>query len=261
MKYYCLIFIFIFLSSVYAQEVSYDSGKNHFVIQDNLGEKTEYETPFYILRSDKEYPKIVIDACIHGDETAGALACDSVLKYLNVIEGTVVLIPRVNIKSFNQGTREVNIDLNQVFPGNFKSEIYEERLAYDFMKLIEALDPDIVINLHEAWTRFNEKLYERQKDKSFGQVIITNKDTIPFFLTSVLANINTQVINKENIFRIQYFPFKPNHSMDNIIEKLKTPSFTIETLRILPLDERITYQIICILAFIEDAGIKFTYNK
>jgi len=261
MKYICIIFVFVFLPSVYAQEVSYDSRKNHFIIQNNLGEKTEYETPFYILRSEKEYPKIVIDACIHGDEVAGAFACDSVLKYLNVTEGTVVLIPRVNIKSFNQGTREVNIDLNQVFPGNFKSEIYEERLAYDFMKLIEVLEPNVVINLHEAWTRFNESLYERQKDKSFGQVIITNKDTFPVFLTNVLANINSQVNDKENVFRIQYFPYKPNHSMDNIIEKLKTPSYTIETLRILPLDERITYQIISILAFIEEAGIKFTYDR
>lgn len=261
MKYICLIFIFAFLSPVYAQEVSYDSRKSHFIIENNLGENTEYETPFYILRSDKEYPKIVIDACIHGDEVAGALACDSVLKYLNVIEGTVVLIPRVNIKSYNQGTREVNIDLNQVFPGNFKSEIYEDRLAYDFMKLIEELVPDIVVNLHEAWTRFNEKLYERQKDKSFGQVIITNNDTIPFFLRNVLANINSRITNKENIFRIQYFPYKPNHSMDNIIEKLKTPSFTIETLRTLPLDERIEYQIFCILAFLEERGIVFTYNK
>jgi len=44
------------------------------------------------------------------------------------------------------------------------------------MKLIEELEPDLVINLHEAWTRFNEKLYQKQRDKSFGQTIITNKD-------------------------------------------------------------------------------------
>jgi hypothetical protein len=49
--------------------------------------------------------------------------------------------------------------------------------------------------------------------------------------------------------------------MDNIIEKLKIPSYTVETLRILPLEERINYQIICILTFIEEAGIKFTYDR
>jgi len=65
----------------------------------------------------------------------------------------------------------------------------------------------------------------------------------------------------ENIFRIQYFPYKPNHSMDNIIEKLKVQSYTVETLRTLPIEERVSYQITCILAFLEAAGIQFTFYK
>jgi len=96
----------------------YPKEKNHFVIDYLLGEKEEYETPCYILRSDKEYPKVVIDACIHGDEIAGSIACDSVMKYIDIFKGTVVFIPKVNIKAYNTSVREVNVDLNQVFPGN-----------------------------------------------------------------------------------------------------------------------------------------------
>ena len=259
MRYLIVLYIFAFIYSVHSQELTLVE-KNYFVIKNLLGEKDEYETPYYAFIGDKEYPKIVIDACIHGDEIAGAYACDTVMKYINILNGTVVFIPRVNVKAFNTGVREVNVDLNQVFPGNIKSTTYEERLAYDFMKIIKELKPDVVINLHEAWTRFNENLYQRQKDKSFGQVLITNTDTFPSFLSNALTIINSKIENQENLFRIQYFPYKPNHSMDNIIEKLKTPSFTVETLRTLPLEERINYQVICILSFLKEAGIKFTYK-
>ncbi len=232
----------------------------HFIIDSYIGENTEYKTPYFIYRTEKEYPKILIDAGIHGDEVAGVYACDSVMKYINVIEGTVGFVPVVNMKSYEQDVRGVNIDLNQVFPGDTSMQDYEYKLAYDFMKFIEEFEPDYVINLHEAWTRFDEKWYNRQKDKSFGQTFITNSEEYSDYLIRTHIRVNNQITNLENKFRIQYFPYKPNHSMDNIIEKLKIPSYTVETLRILPLEERIKYQIICILTFIEEAGVKFTYK-
>lgn len=172
----------------------------------------------------------------------------------------MIIIPKVNIIAFNKGVRGVNIDLNQVFPGNKEGSVYEERLAFDFMKLIEGLKPTVVINLHEAWTRYDENYYQKHKDKSFGQVLITNNDTFPNFLIYSLININDRITDKNNIFRIQYFPYKPNHSMDNIIEKLKIPSYTVETLRILTLEERVKYQLYCIFAFMEETGIKYKFE-
>jgi Carboxypeptidase controlling helical cell shape catalytic len=254
-----LIIIFVFVNLSYSQTVP-ENKKNHFVIESSIGEGTEYQTPYFILRTDKEYPKILIDACIHGDEVAGSYACDSVMKHINVLEGTVGFIPKVNIKSFQQNVRGVNVDLNQVFPGDKNGTIYEEKLAYDFMNFVDEFRPDYVINLHEAWTKFNENLYNRQKDKSFGQTFITNSETFSDFLVRSNLNVNKQITNPETKFRIQYFPFKPNHSMDNIIDKLKIPSYTVETLRILPLEERIYYHIICILTFIEESGVKFKYE-
>ena len=232
----------------------------HFIIDSYIGEETEYKTPYFIYRTEKEYPKILIDAGIHGDEVAGIYACDSVMKYINVIEGTVGFVPVVNMKSYEQNVRGVNIDLNQVFPGDTSQQIYEYKLAYDFMKFVDEFRPDYVINLHEAWTKFDEKWYNRQKDKSFGQTFITNSEEFSDYLLRTRIRVNNQIDNEEYKFRIQYFPYKPNHSMDNIIEKLKIPSYTVETLRILPLEERINYQIYCILAFIQEAGVKFTYK-
>lgn len=233
--------------------------KTHFIIDGLLGEKTVYETPYYILRTDDEYPKILIDACIHGDEVAGKYACDTVMKYIDVLEGSVVFVPMVNIQAFEKNVRGVNVDLNQVFPGDPNADLYEERLAKDFMDLVALINPDVVINLHEAWTKYDDNIYKKQKDKSFGQTIITNSEERPVFLVSSQYEINKRIEEQDKKFRIQTFPFKANHSMDNIIDKLKIPSFTVETLRTLPLDERINYQVICILSFIQEAGIKFKY--
>jgi uncharacterized protein len=257
-----LYFILIFPVFISAQSPQNKSkAKSDFVIDGLIGDTTEYRTPFIIIRSDKEYPKIIIDAGMHGDEVAGAYACDTVMKYIEILEGSVIFVPRLNINAFNAGVRQLGVDLNHVFPGKKESVYYEERLAYDFMSFIEQVNPNLVINLHEAWTKFDENLYNKQKDKSFGQVLITNKDTIPAFLETALVKINEHIENKENKFRIQIFPYKENHSMDNINEKLKIPSYTVETLRILSLEERINYQIICILTFIKEAGIKFNYNR
>jgi succinylglutamate desuccinylase len=260
MKRILIIISVVFITSTLYPQTSVQKGINHIVIDSYIGENTEYRTPYYILRSDKEYPKILIDAGIHGDEIAGIYACDTVMKYINVIEGTVGFVPKVNIKAFEQNIRGVDVDLNQVFPGSPAGEIYEERLAYDFMEFVNDFRPDYVINLHEAWTKFNENLYNKQNDKSFGQTIITNNENFPVFLTLAKIGINLHIDNPEHHFRIQYFPYKPNHSMDNIIEKLHIPSYTVETLRILPLEQRINYQILAILSFLEQAGIQFTYK-
>lgn len=137
---------------------------------------------------------------------------------------------------------------------------YEQSLAYDFMKVVEDNKPDVVINLHEAWTKYDDNKYHKQNDKSFGQTLITNYENTPAFLTEALEKINSKINIQDHKFRTQYFPYKSNHSMDNIIEKLKIPSFTVETLRTLPINDRINYQIICILSFIKQAGIKFKYS-
>lgn len=252
-----LILLLLGITSTYAQTVI-DNPKDHTLLINTFG-SGDYKTEYYIFRGNDEYPKILIDAGIHGDEIAGIYACDSLFKFINVKNGTVILVPRLNISAIKKQVRGDNVDLNQVFPGNKDGSLYEEKLAYEFMNLIEELRPDVVINLHEAWTKFDKFVYEKQNDKSFGQTFITNSEMPSDYLINVLFNVNDLIHNEETKFRIQYFPYKPNHSMDNIITVHKIPSYTVETLRTLPLNERIDYQTICILEFIKEAGIYFTY--
>jgi predicted metallopeptidase len=225
-----------------------------------IGEGTSYRTPFYVIKAKKKNPKILIDAGIHGDEIAGIYAIDSILQYLQLNCGTVILVPAVNIRAVRENVRSINVDLNHVFPGDKSGSLYEDSLAYDFMELIEELKPDVVINLHEAWNKFDENSYEQKKDLSFGQTLITNYEKIPEYLINTRDRINSYIPDSSRQFRIQYFPYKPTHSMDNIIEKLKIPSYTCETLRTLNLEERINYMINVILSFMEETGIEYYYG-
>ena len=261
-KRFSLFLVIILLQSciVFSQSAP-KKNSNFKITYSYIGEGESYQTPYYILKAKKNHPRILIDAGIHGDEIAGVYACDSILQYLQLIEGTVILVPAVNLQAFNLNVRGVNVDLNQVFPGNKDGNLYEEKLAYEFMRLIEELKPDVVINLHEAWSKFDDNMYEKHKDKSFGQTLITNSEDFSDFLINARDRMNSFIPDSTKHFRIQYFPYKPNHSMDNIIEKLKIPSYTCETLRTLDLDERINYQINVILSFLEEAGIEYYYGE
>src|SRR4030095_8570470 len=121
--------------SVYSYDSTY-AGQYSFVRQDYFGLHDEYETPFFIFTGSEPGPVMILDGGIHGDEIASYMACDSIVRYIYLTKGTLIVIPRTNIKACKQNTREVNFDFNHAFPGDLKSDLYEYRMAYEFMWLV-----------------------------------------------------------------------------------------------------------------------------
>jgi len=218
-------------------------------------------TPYYILKGKTETPVIIIDGGIHGDEIAGYMACDTLLKYLKVTEGTVVIIPKLNLPACNATRRGLKNDFNRVFPGNKDSDDYEYRLAYYFMNFIDSLKPDVVINHHEARTKFDSEEYRKNPDKAFGQVLITCITPSEELLKNALKNLNGKIIKPEFLYNIQYYPLQPNHSLDNIVSKLKIKSYTVETYRGFRIADRIKMHLLADLAFFEEIGIKYEFPE
>src|ERR1043166_1326668 len=150
-----IILIFIFNSSLSAHfKKYYDSDSSSSVSSYLLGEHDVYETPYYVFKGKTEYPKMILDGGIHGDEIAAYMACDEIVKNITLNAGTLIIIPKVNIQACNQNTRAVNFDFNHAFPGDLTSDIYEYRLAYEIMWLVDSIKPDLIINLHEAHTKY-----------------------------------------------------------------------------------------------------------
>jgi len=232
----------------------------NFVKQDYFGLNDEYETSYFIFMGKKPGPVMILDGGIHGDEIASYMACDSIVKYLNLLEGTLIVIPKTNIKACNQNTRMVNFDFNHAFPGDLKSDLYEYRLAYEFMWLVDSVKPDLIINLHEARTKWSPGALT-DPDKAYGQIVISCLQTFEELLVRSVENMNKKIPEGDFQFHTHYYSFSSYSSLDNFVSKFGIKSYTVETYRGFSIEDRVKLQLIAALQFMEEIGLKFEYPE
>jgi predicted deacylase len=98
-------------------------------------------------------PTLVIEACIHGDETEGTLAALTIMDELkpDELKGTVISIPVLNIRAYETGTRgnpdeRYNYDMNRLFPGNPNGSVSERFVHVYFSQIVKRADT--VVSLH-----------------------------------------------------------------------------------------------------------------
>lgn len=225
-----------------------------------IGYNDIYETPFFTIIGKTEHPKILVDGGMHGDEVASYMACDSIIRNINILEGTLIIIPRSNILACQQNKRYINLDLNHAFPGNIGSEIYEYRLAYELMYNVDSIKPDIIINLHEAFNKYDSE-YKNDSGKAFGQIVITCIKPFEDLFLNTVYDMNMNIPNQDYKFNPHYYSYRDYSSMDNFVGKFNIKSYTIETYRGFKLEDRIKLQIIAVLQFMKAIGMKFEYPE
>ncbi|MBZ0202312.1 MAG: succinylglutamate desuccinylase/aspartoacylase family protein [Ignavibacteria bacterium] len=240
-------------TSSYSPEKYYN-----FVRQDYFGLNDEYETPYFIFKGKKSGPVMILDGGIHGDEIASYMACDSIVKYIKLKKGTLIVIPRTNIKACIQNTREVNFDFNHAFPGDLTSDTYEYRLAYEFMWLVDSVKPDIIINLHEARTKWSPKALT-DPEKAYGQIIISCLQPFEEILVRSVDNMNKKIPAGDFTFHTHYYSFRDHSSLDNFVSKFNIKSYTVETYRGFAIEDRVKLQLIAALQFMEEIELEFEF--
>ena len=240
---------------------STNSGQYYNIIkQDVIGLHEDYETPYYILVGKKPNPVMILDGGIHGDEIAAFMCCDTIVKYINLLEGTLIIIPRLNIQACNKDTREINIDFNHAFPGNMSSDVYEFRLAYDFMWLVDSVKPDIIINLHEAHTKYEDGA-QFDSEKAYGQIVISCLQPFEKMMLDGVEHMNERIPVNEFKFHPHYYSFREYSSLDNFVSKFHITSYTIETFRGFNIEDRVKLQVIASTQYMQEAGLKFEYPE
>lgn len=257
-----LVIILLFSAGISFSHDSRDSVRRlyNFVKQDYFGQNDEYETPYFVFMGRKPGPVMILDGGIHGDEIASYMACDSIVKYLNLLEGTLIVIPRTNIKACNQNVRAVNFDFNHAFPGDLTADLYEYRLAYEFMWLVDSVKPDLIINLHEARTKWSTEALTNP-EKAFGQIVISCKQNFEDLLIRAVDNMNKKVPPGDFQFHKHYYAFSSYSSLDNFVSKFDIKSYTVETYRGFAIEDRVKLQLIAALQFMEEIGLKFEYPE
>ena len=101
-------------------------------------------------------PVLWLTACGHGDEVAGIVVIQEVIKYIRkngLLKGSLFTFPLMNPMGFENLSRNISFskeDLNRSFPGN-KNGTLAERMAEKIFSSISATQPDLVIDLHNDW--------------------------------------------------------------------------------------------------------------
>lgn len=119
-------------------------------------EDSRYESPIYYLNKNKNGPKIVIVAGIHGNEIAGIEAAEKIIEEA-YDWAEMVIIPRANIEAARLGVRNPYYmsDLNRSFPGR-NPGTDSQLLADEIFTIIKNESPDMVFDLHEWEKKFDE---------------------------------------------------------------------------------------------------------
>lgn len=262
-KFTIYLFIFLLNAAVYAgsDTSSYSvSGNYTFIRQDYFGLNDEYETPYFFFKGSKPGPVMILNGGIHGDEIASYMACDSIVKYLNLKSGTLIVIPRTNIIACRQNTRQVNFDFNHAFPGDLKADLFEYRLAYEFMWLVDSVKPDLIINLHEARTKWTPKALT-DPEKAYGQIVISCLQPFEELLVRSVDNMNKRIPEGDFTFHTHYYSYREYSSLDNFVAKFNIKSYTVETYRGFNIDDRVKLQLIAALQFMEEIGLEFSFPE
>lgn len=111
---------------------------------------TDMSMPVQVMRGKREGPTLFISAAIHGDELNGIEIIRRLIKHkrLNLIRGTLILVPMVNVYGVLNQSRYLpdRRDLNRSFPGSAKGSL-AGRVAAQFLREIVSLC-DYGIDLH-----------------------------------------------------------------------------------------------------------------
>lgn len=110
-----------------------------------LASGTEIDLPIYVFRSKVPGPIILLSGGLHGDEVNGIEIVRRMIEqklFQNLLKGSVIAIPIMNIYGFLNFSREVpdGKDVNRSFPGS-KTGSLASRVAYNLRhKVLQEID-------------------------------------------------------------------------------------------------------------------------
>lgn len=116
---------------------------------------SDVRIPVQVTRGKREGPTVCITAAVHGDEINGTGAIRSIVRDrpFEVVAGTLVLVPVVNILGFERHTRYLpdRRDLNRSFPGTSNGSLASRMAKSLFSQVTQHCDYGI--DLHTAAIR------------------------------------------------------------------------------------------------------------
>ncbi len=197
---------------------------------------TPYNTTLTVVAGATEGPTVFVIAGIHGDETAGYTA-GNLLKDVSIAAGRLCIISPANTGGVANNSRYVadRLDLNRSFPGRADGNA-AERVADVIHHQIQGINPDLLLDLHEARLAVSDKA-----DYLGSSLIYSDLTGMEDLFFDLLFATQTGALCSEPF---DYYAPGPEGSINRTVtEKLGIPAITVETFRGYPLERRIADQL------------------
>lgn len=196
---------------------------------------TPYETTLTVLEGAVDGPTVFVVAGIHGDETAGYSA-GNLLKDISIAAGKLCVLSPANANGVANNSRYVTerLDLNRSFPGKADGNAAEQ-IACTILGQIEALQPDLLLDLHEA------RMMSDKSDYLGSSLIYSDLAGMETLFFDLLFATQTGEICGEPF--AWYAPGPEGSVNRTVTGQLGIPVITVETFRGYPLERRIADQL------------------
>ncbi len=93
---------------------------------------------------------LAIFAGVHGNEKAGVLALEKILKNIKILKGKVYFV-FANIQAIEKNTRYIEKNLNRCFLEGNIGDTYEDKRARELMPILD--ECDVLLDLHASPTK------------------------------------------------------------------------------------------------------------
>jgi uncharacterized protein len=221
-----------------------------------LGKNTPYQTPYYIFKGETAEPMVLLEAGIHGDEIAGIKALEWLVCKIDVLAGTLIVFPKMNILACKAEKRFINQDLNKVFPGKASGEPYELDLAHQIFQMVGRENVQYLITLHES-----KYLHDPKEEQTYGQTIVYGVNPMPDCLVNWIEKINKLKKNQQETFYPYYYPIETS-STETLVQNYNLKGgFCVETWRGFNLSRRIELHKNVIFSFFDIVNIRYRLFK
>lgn len=195
----------------------------------------EMEARVTCIQGEAPGPVIYVVAGVHGDER-GAWYAGVLLEKATIQKGAFYVLAPANRLGAENGSRYVTDkqDLNRSFPGDPEGS-KAQRLADAIYRDIEAVRPDLVLDLHEAI------VYRADRDFLGSTLIYTSLDGMADYFFDLLFATQTGDICSA---AFGYNGPGPEGSVNRAVTQgLGIPAVTVETFRGYPMERRVRDQL------------------
>lgn len=223
--------VFICASAIYAADKPSHSHEVYF-------EGTDFELHIFRINGRTEGSTMLIIGGIQGDEPGGFLSAD-LYSDIALEKGSLIVVPRANMKSVILFNRAPEGDMNRLFSDETHANLQGEVVN----KLKELMgEADILLNLHDGWGFHNPEYIDKSRNPNrFGQSIIIdaaqyscNDKTIMLqaIAEDVLENVNAKIEDKN--MRLHLFNTETGSEKSKFKDMRKTATWYALTNKCIP---------------------------